>query len=597
MALSPLASSPATATPARPVDRPRVGAPALGAARLNRWGLAAVIGLALAVRWWGLDYSLPAVYYPDEGKVMEDVRAMVATGSLRPEYFTYPQFWLYVLAALVKLGAALSLLVGAPFGAAPLDNPTFVYGTGRAAAAVAGTLTLIPLYLVAERVGRAFGLARPAWIGLLACAFLALAPLHVQHAKIASPDAPTTAFLTLALYACLRIFDDGRTRWYVLAALATGAAAGTKYPSALAAITIAAAHLARHWRAGGGPLCVARGVVLDYRIWLAGLLTAGFFLATSPYVLLDYERFRAALAYESGKAFERGVNGQIGSAGRAEGALFVPTVLHRGLDTPVALLAGLGLGWAAWTAARRPHARGYVALLLTYPLLVYVFTWSWRMAFSRYVLPIVPFACVFAALGVGLLASSLAARRISSGPGTGGEPAARPALAGVGLAALVAGAIALGALAWQADGVARYNAMLTRPDTRTLAADWLNASVPPNETVWMEWYTPPYRNGRQLGWELSDRSVERQRSRGARYIMTSSFTYDRWLSAPERYPSRVTFYRTLDAEATTLYQVAPNPDLGYDPLQEIWDGWHGIPFGPAARPGPRLTVYRLDQGR
>jgi len=78
--------------------------------------------------------------------------------------------------------------------------------------------------------------------------------------------------------------------------------------------------------------------------------------------------------------------------------------------------------------------------------------------------------------------------------------------------------------------------------------------------------------------------------------MTSSFTYDRWLSAPERYPSRVTFYRTLDAEATALYHVAPNPDFGYDPIQEIWDGWHGIPFGPEARPGPRLTVYRLDSG-
>ncbi|MDP8922153.1 MAG: glycosyltransferase family 39 protein, partial [Chloroflexota bacterium] len=370
-------SSTAASTADRP-HRARPGRLALAGARPDRWVLAVVIVIASGVRWWGLDYSLPSVFYPDEGRVMEDVRAMAATGTLRPEYFSYPTFWLYVLAVLVKAGASLSLLVGAPFGPAPLDNPTFVYGTGRAAAALAGTLTLIPLYLVTERVARAFGVARPALVGLLACGFLGLAPLHVQHSKIASPDVPTTAFVTLALFACLRIFEDGRTRWYVLAALATGAAAGTKYPSALAAITLVVAHVARHCRAGGGSIGVVRRIGLDYRIWLAGLLTACFFLATSPYVLLDYERFRADLAYEASKAFDRGANGLIGSAGRAEGALFVPTVLRRGLDTLVALFALLGLGWAAWVAVRRPSARGYVALLLTYPLLVYLFTWSWR---------------------------------------------------------------------------------------------------------------------------------------------------------------------------------------------------------------------------
>lgn len=573
-------SSTAPARSARPFERTSAASAALVWARPERWALPAILCLAFGARWWGLDYSLPAVYYTDEGKVMEDVRAMVATGNLRPEYFTYPSFWLYCLALLVAVGGPLSLALGAPFGAVPLDNPTFLYGTGRAAAASMGALTLIPLYLLTARVGRAFGVAQPARVALLACGFLALAPLHVQHGKIASPDAPTTAFLTVALYACVRILDDGRTRWYVLAALATGAAAGTKYPSALGAITIVVAHVGRHWLAGGGASRVVRGIALDYRIWLAGALTAGFFVATSPYILLDYERFRAALAYESGKAFGRGVNGQIGAVGRAEGALFVPAVLARGLDVPVALLALVGLGYAAWMLAQNRGARWHAALLVAYPLTVYVFTWSWLMAFSRYVLPLVPFGCALAALGVAAMFGLVKNGLVGNGR----------------VAAVVAGVVALGSLAWQADGVARYGAMLTREDTRTVAADWMNANLPPGETVWMEWYTPSYRNARQLGWELSDRTVERQRARGARYVMTSSFTYDRWLSAPDRYPARVAFYETLKRDAARLYHVDPLPAFSYDPTQELWDGWHGIPFGPEARPGPRLSVYRLDSG-
>jgi hypothetical protein len=148
-------------------------------------------------------------------------------------------------------------------------------------------------------------------------------------------------------------------------------------------------------------------------------------------------------------------------------------------------------------------------------------------------------------------------------------------------------------MVWQADGVVRYDLLLTRTDTRTIAARWLEGHLPPGEQVMVEWYGPPYGDVRQMGFDLSDRPLDRYLGRSPRFVVTSSFSYDRWLRNPEQFGRRVAFYAALHEQTPLLFEVRPWPELAYDPVQEGWDGWHGLPLDGDARPGPALRVHQL----
>jgi 4-amino-4-deoxy-L-arabinose transferase-like glycosyltransferase len=544
-------------------------------------GLALVVALAAVARFWGLLYGLPHSYYPDESSVVGDALKMAVTGDLRPAQFLWPTLWIYVVALALRLGLVASTITGTlgTLGTPVLDNMTYVYGVARTVTALSGVVSVGLLYLVGVRWFERLRLPFARLFALLGAGFFALSPLHVQHSHVTSPDVPTTAFLVLAAYFALRILESGALRWYVLGGLALGLSGAAKYPSAMFSAALVVAHLSR---AGLSPRRPWRLVaaLFDRRLWAAGLVTLVAFFGTSPYILLDWSRFQADFVSQANRVLQRGPVGEVGVSGPFAPVLYVPLVMQWGLDGPVALLALVGLVFAAWLAVRPgaggSGARWALLTLLVFPILLYVFSWTWQHRFARYLVPLVPFGCLLAALGLAGVA------RVCSG-----RVAPRAALA-------VACAIGVAALAWQADGVVRYDLLLTRQDTRTIAARWLEQHLPPGEQVMVEWYGPSYSSVRQMGFDLSDRPLDRYLGRSPRYVVTSSFTYDRWLRSPEQYARRVAFYAALHEQTPLLYELRPWPELAYDPVQEGWDGWHGLPLDSAARPGPVLRVHQLS---
>ena len=135
----------------------------------------------------------------------------------------------------------------------------------------------------------------------------------------------------------------------------------------------------------------------------------------------------------------------------------------------VAILTLAGLACASWLFIRPGQSamtvRWALLTLLLFPTLLYVFSWSWQHRFARYLVPLVPFGCLLAALGLAGLARLLA--RLFAGRSATVRPMT------------LAGAVGLAAMLWQADGVVRYDLLLTRPDTRTLTARWLAQNLPP----------------------------------------------------------------------------------------------------------------------
>jgi 4-amino-4-deoxy-L-arabinose transferase-like glycosyltransferase len=546
-----------------------------------RAGLAVVLLVAAVARFWGLQYGLPHSYYPDESSFVGDALHMATTGDLRPSQFLWPTFWIYVVALSLRIGLVLAWLPGGslPLGTPALDNMTYVYGVARTVTALSGVLTVAGVYAIGARWLPRLGVPQPRLFALLAAGFMALSPLHIQHAHVTSADVPTTAFVVLAAYLVLRLVESGATRWYVLGGVALGLASAAKYPSAMFAAALVVAHLSRAGLSLRRPWLPV-GALVDRRLWLAGLLTIVVFFATSPYILIDWSRFYADFVSQASRVLQRGPVGEVGITGPLAPVLYVPLAMEWGLDTPVAVLALCGLLAAGWLAIRSPLARPAAtrwALLamLVFPLLFYVFSWSWQHRFARYLVPLVPFGCLLAALGLASLTSLLVRWR--------------PSIP----ASLVATILGVGSMLWQADGVVRYDVLLTRTDTRTQAARWLEQHLPPGEQVMVEWYGPPYGNVKQMGFDLSDRPLDRYLGRTPRFVVTSSFSYDRWLRDPSQFGRRADFYTALHEKTPLLYEIRPLPEMAYDPIQEGWDGWHGIPLDADARPGPILRVHQL----
>jgi len=77
---------------------------------LRRWDLrygaavAAVLGVALALRVWGLRSGLPWVYNVDEAQHFVPHAVAMLGGNLNPQYFGNPAAFTYVLAGLLVLG-------------------------------------------------------------------------------------------------------------------------------------------------------------------------------------------------------------------------------------------------------------------------------------------------------------------------------------------------------------------------------------------------------------------------------------------------------------------------------------------------------------
>src|SRR5262249_5998484 len=186
------------------------------------------------------------------------------------------------------------------------------------------------------------GLPHPRLHALFGAGFLALSPVHVQHSHVTSPDVPTVAFIVLATYCVLRLLESGEVRWYLLGGVAIGLASAAKYPSAMFAVALVVAHLARAWLALRRPWTLPLAL-LGLRLWAAGLMTIGTCFATSPYILIDWQRFQTDFLPQANRAFQRGSIGGIGLSGPDAWYMFGVRVIQWGLDTPVAVLVAVGL--------------------------------------------------------------------------------------------------------------------------------------------------------------------------------------------------------------------------------------------------------------
>ena len=387
--------------------------------------LALIVLAGAALRFFPIWFGLPYPHArPDEETTVGHALGILA-GDPNPHFFNWPSLTFYVLAGVFRIANAVT----------PAIPPAGYVILARATIALAGTATILVLFRLAAR-----GADR--LTALMAAGFLSVAVLHVRDSHFAMTDVLTSLLATSSLAVLVEALETRSIRQMAVAGLLGGLATSTKYTAAalLAAIAVALwlqFRESRDWRAAP--------VVL-------GAFAAGFLVGT-PFAALDPRTFMADVLFERSHL----------SGGHA-------IVLGRGWSYHLrrSLPYGLGVGIFAAAAAGivpmvRHHGRS-AWVIGAFAAAFFAGIGSGLTVFFRYVLPLVPIACLLAAVAVRHGGAWLAARTHLP-------------------LALTTGLLAATAAAPSIFNSVRLDLLLGRTDTRVLAAQWLTPRLRPEDTL------------------------------------------------------------------------------------------------------------------
>jgi 4-amino-4-deoxy-L-arabinose transferase-like glycosyltransferase len=437
----------------------------------GRLALAAILVAAFALRAWGAFFDLPYIFHPDEPVNLQIIQHMLASHDPDPHAFLYPSLMYYINVAValifVSLPAALtghevqyleplSIAMGSTF--APDANAVAMY---RLVSICGGLLAVFLMYRIGAR-------ARDTSTGLIAAALMAVSPLIVDDCRHVTPDSYVVLFELLTLMASLAILSTGRWSAYVMAGIAIGATAASKYNGAVVCLFPVVAHLARN---GFSLRSLAP-------LLLAGVLSVVAFFACCPYLIIDHAQFLHDLDYQ------RRMYG--GSHAGMEGDAFSwyagEIVVTTGFALVLALLQiadGIRRRWAVtWVIG-------------LFAVVYFAFICLFQLRNDRTLLPVIPCLLVLASIFV---------MRLAQGDGLlPNAPANTRRMLAV-ICVIAMSATPLGVT------VAR-TLQLTRTDSRTTAREWIEANLPEHAVVAVESYSP-YIDYRRFQIVRSERAID-----------------------------------------------------------------------------------------
>lgn len=524
--------------------------------------LAGILLTSLLLRLWNLDWGLPALLHPDEHQYIGRAFLMLATGDLNPHYFENPSLMIYVtygLYLLLSQQAQAFHVLAELLGAGVLDprGDFLVVLAARSVSAVAGTLTVLVTYLAGREL---FGRGAAA----LGACLLGVAFLHVRNSHYATNDVLATLFLALSFLFAVRIYARGRGTDYLMAGLCGGLAASAKYNAGIFAVATLLAHLVavsgrgERFRSFGSHIPLAAAALAS----LAG------FLAATPYALLDLQAFVSDFRSQ----FGYGADLWHGQSNQPALILFLST-LGQGFGLIPLLAAALGAVLLARDDWRR------LALLVSVPVAYLLFMSSQRLFFARFAIPLLPF---LALLG-GYALWWLIRRRT--------RPLERRLLASLALAAALLQPMALSV---------QHGLLLGREDTRSLAAAWIDSSIPSDASLAMESYAQLDGKFGWKGhgvenswvfWPENPQAVSRALGGSYQYVVVTSFGYGPWQRPGDPPGALPSPYGVLEAEARLLAVFGPGPSNGEVPFAQddmYTPFWH---LADRERPGPTIRVY------
>ncbi len=211
--------------------------------------LSFILFFALIIRLVGI---WPNIGHPDEGVLQvyswKLVDSVISKFDFNPHIYKYGtlNFYLHALVSLpVFLAYYLLKIIEPVFSQSPIlsfsqihtlaisDIDEILFIVGRSLTAVLGTATVLVTYLIGKRLFSK-------QVGLIAALLISITPTHVKDSHYVTTDIPMVLFILMSFYFLVRLIEDKRVKWYILAGIFIGISATTKFfPIAFLAYPVA----------------------------------------------------------------------------------------------------------------------------------------------------------------------------------------------------------------------------------------------------------------------------------------------------------------------------------------------------------------------
>jgi len=500
--------------------------------------VAALLGLALGLRMWGLSWGLPNHWSLDEVHRRDEALDAAIGGRFPRLAAQQPGFVVNSLFAIYRVAGIFT---------PSLSDADSLY-LARLFMVVVGVLTVLGVWMLTRELAN--GDTSAAWIAPVAAALLiAVLPFSTDMSRYVKEDGPIGLMTVLMMLTLVRYWKVPTWGRLAVLGLAVGAAFSTKFSAAvlLPVIAVAIVRAARRDRIGVPQL--------GARLFTLALAAAAGLLVVSPEYLVDPGLLLKGVEFQF---------------------LYSQTGSHNGITIPISpwsewwtyyVRHGLipGMTWPAFLVAiagavplwRRPAGWTVVAsATLVYLVLEHSVAKPAPFA-ARYLTPIVPLLCVQAGFGIAAIHRRFAAW---------GKP-----VLGLALCAIVFVVPPIVTSAMIADEAGH--------DTRTVAGHWMDAHLPAGTHIVLvdnHMYRPA-----ATGWDVHDIWYVEDRGdtpdpsgAGRPYFVLSSFRYQRYLDSPDSYTKRTAYYRHV---------------MGYRLVKAFKPRWLSYGFH-----SPTILIYRPD---
>lgn len=443
--------------------------------------LIAILGLALFLRIWGLDYGLPYFLIDDERTLvytslkMAELKTLIPT--LHPEEFKitfYAPLMSYVYLFFLTPFILLKYLLGSFTDFRELANyfilnPSSLWLIARAVNVLMGTAAVYLIYLIGKKTCNT-------GVGLISASLLTFSFYNIQFSHFTRPWGPAVFFICLIMLLSLHIFKSPQKKHYLWAGVAGGLGLGAHYAAAFGMAIFFVAH---YFSDKFSFLEKTK----NKNLWLAVFI---FVLLSLVFILVNLQLFFSWTGIS--RLSEYGT-----TAKSFAGYLRIFTTYFKILLflEPVILISSLLGIIILWFKSKK-----LFFISLSWPIIyissLYLFFYAeFYKPITYYVILIIPWLAVLAGFGIYSLISKLQNYKKAI--------------------------IVMLLLLYPFLTAAQYGYLFSQKDTRILAKDWVEENIPTGTKILSNWsYINPIPTKEAI---LFQRSLDENSLRAADYVL------------------------------------------------------------------------------
>jgi len=410
--------------------------------------LVLIIFLGAIFRFYGLNWDQSQHFHPDERMITmvankihlptttEEIQAVFTPqSSLNPQFFAYGSFPIYLL----KIAGSFFGLLDSSFGS--YDGLNLV---GRWLSALFDLGTLVIIFIIGKQLFNKT-------VGLLGAFFYSAAVLPIQLSHFYAVDTPLTFFIMATLLVAILIQKQFTWEKILILGIFFGLALATKTSALVLLIPVV--------------LTLFCKLKFSQKFFISLFLTFTFciltFLIVEPFALIDFPNFlQQTMAQQQMTKSAWTFPYTLQYVGKVPYFYEIKNIFFWGLGPLLTALAFVGTVFAIFKTFR-PTFNSKFLIINSFVIAYFLVTGSFAIGFMRYMLPLYPLLCLFAAYFVYIFLRFGEAKRQGS-------------VLQVLILSLV--------LIWPLSFLSIYS----QPNTRNQATSWILKNIPQGSSLAIE---------------------------------------------------------------------------------------------------------------